>query len=134
MGTGDDGSVKDDACLLRRIRPDQIVDDENAGSRRPSSAAFRDPEMSADAEPILAAASLDWHFCLKGYEGFSLVNVEAGHMREKSLAVVPKPIKNDPILPNNPAHVEIIGKKSQGIARYLAGNATWVHLEPKQTV
>ncbi|MGA8654223.1 MAG: hypothetical protein WB677_27010, partial [Xanthobacteraceae bacterium] len=94
MADVDNRSIKDDACLLRRIRADQIVDDENAGGRRPSSAAFKDPEMSVDAEPILVAGGLDWHSCLKGYEGFSLVNIDAVHARAKGLAVVHKPIKD----------------------------------------
>jgi hypothetical protein len=129
MADVDDGSIKDDACLLRRIRADQIVDDENTGTRRPSSAAFRDPEMSVDAAPILAASGLDWHFCVQGYEGFSLVNIEAVHARAKGLAVIHKPIKDDPTLPNNLAHAEVIGKKTKGIAKYLAANAAWVHLD-----
>jgi hypothetical protein len=133
MADADDGSIKDGACLLRRIRPDQIVDDENANTRRPSSAAFRDPKMSVDAEPILSIGGLDWRFTLSGYEGYSLVNVDALHARAKGLAVVHKPIKGDPTLADNPAHVEVIGKKTQGIAKYLAANATWVCLEPEQT-
>jgi hypothetical protein len=84
MADVDDGSIKDDACLLRRIRPDQVVDDENANTRRPSSAAFRDPEMSVDAEPILTTHGLDWHFSLSGYEGYSLVNVDALHARART--------------------------------------------------
>jgi hypothetical protein len=128
----DDGSITDDACLLRRIRADQIVDDENVGTRRPSSAAFMDPEMSVDTEPILTANGLDWHSCLQGYEGYSLVNIEAAHARAKGLAVIHKPINDDPTLPNNSAHAEVVGKRTRGTARYLAANATWVHLEPKQ--
>jgi hypothetical protein len=129
MAAVDDGSIKDDACLLRPIRADQIVDDENAGTRRPSSAAFKDPEMSVDAGPILATGGLDWHSCLRGYEGFLLVNIDAGHARAKGLAVIHKPIQGDPAIPDNPAHTEVIGKKTQSIAKYLAANATWVHLE-----
>jgi hypothetical protein len=62
---------------------------------------------------------------------FSLVNIDAVHARAKGLSVVHKPIKDDTALPDNPAHAEVIGKKTQGIARYLAANATWIHLEPK---
>jgi hypothetical protein len=103
MAAVDDGSIKNDACLLRRIRADQIIDDENTGTKRPSSAAFKDPEMSVDAERILTAAARDWHTCLQGYEGFSLVNIDAIHARAKGLAVIHKPIKDDPALPDNPA-------------------------------
>jgi hypothetical protein len=118
MADVDDGSIKDDACLLRRIRPDQIVDDENAKVQRPSSAAFRDPEMSVDAEPMLTANGGDWQTCLKGYDGYSLVNIDAVHARAKGLAVVHKPIKDDPHLPDNQAHTEVLGKKTLGIAKY----------------
>ena len=134
MAVVDDGSIKDDACLLRRVRADQIVDDENAGTRRPSSAAFKDPEMSVDAEPILVNEGRGWRSCLEGYKGFSLVNIDAVHARAKGLAVIHKPIKDDPVLPDNSAHTEVVGKKTQSVAKYLAVNATWVHLEPKPTV
>ncbi len=90
--------------------------------------------MSVDAEPNLAADGRDWRSCLQGYEGFSLVNIDAVHARAQGLAVVHKPIKDDPVLPDNLAHAEVIGKKTQSIAKYLAANATWVHLEPKQAV
>jgi hypothetical protein len=77
----DDGSIADDADLLRRIRPDQIVDDKNLGARRPSSAAFKDPTMSVDTEPILHQHGLDWTFTLQGYSGYSLVQTETGQPR-----------------------------------------------------
>ena len=127
MADVDDGSVADDACLLRRIRPDQIVDDENLGTRRPSSAAFKDPDLSMDAEPVLKANGLNLKSTLEGYPGFSLVNIDARHARAKGLAVIPKPQKD------NPAHTEAVGKKTQAISRYLVANAVWVHLEPKST-
>lgn len=127
MADVDDGSIPDDACLLRRIRSDQIVDDENSGGRRPSSAAFRAPELSADAEPILKASGRDAQSTLDGYPGYSLVNLDAKHARAKGLAVIHKPVAD------NPAHTEVVGKKTQGIIKYLVANCTWVHLEPKTT-
>jgi hypothetical protein len=123
----DDGSIADDAGLLRRIRPDQIVDDANAGRRRPSSAAFKDIAMSVDAESILTDSGLDWTFSLKDFSGYSLARFEARHARAKALLVIHKP------LTDNPAHTEVRGKKTQGIANYLLAASTWVHLEPKNT-
>jgi hypothetical protein len=102
----DDGSIADDADLLRRIRPDQIVDDKNLGSRRPSSAAFKDPALSVDAEPILQQHRLDWTFTLRGYQGYSLARFKAGAARAKGLPVVAKPLQD------NPAHTEVHGKKT----------------------
>jgi hypothetical protein len=55
----DDGSVPDSAGLLRRIHPSQVVQDHNTGRARPSSAAFKDPHMSVDIEPILVSLGLD---------------------------------------------------------------------------
>src|SRR5262249_48687572 len=118
--------------LLRRIRPDQIVDDENTGSTRPSSAAFKDPELSADAEPILRAHGLDWRFSLDGYQGYSLVKFLAGHARAKMLPVIHKPIQAQQGKAANLAHTEIHWKKTQGIANHLVSGATWVHEEPKR--
>jgi hypothetical protein len=125
MADTDDGSIADAAALLRRIRPEQVVDDFNTGQRRPSSAAFKDPSMSVDVEPILESNGLDWHFSLQGYEGYSLARLQAHHARGKSLAVIHKP------LTDNPAHAEVVGRKTQGTARYLAASSTWAHLEPK---
>jgi hypothetical protein len=121
----DDGSIADDANLLRRIRPEQIVDDNNTGTRRPSSAAFKDSTMSVDAEPLLIANGLDWTFTLAGYQGFSLAQLLARETRLKGQAVVHKPLSD------NPAHTEVVGKKTQGTANYFVSVATWVHLEPK---
>ena len=119
----DDGSIADDADLLRRIHPIQIVDDKNLGERRPSSAAFKDPAMSVDAEPILHQHALNWTFSLRGHSGYSLARFRAGVAREKGLAVIHKPVSD------NPAHTEVIGKKTGSIAKYLATVSTWAHLE-----
>ncbi len=120
----DDGSIADGADLLRRIRPDQIVDDKNLGAQRPSSAAFKDPTMSVDTEPILHQHGLDWTFTLRNHSGYSLVRFKAGVARAKTLAIVHKPE------PGNPAHTEVIGKKTQGVANRLVAASTWAHLEP----
>jgi hypothetical protein len=120
----DGGSIADGADLLRRIRPDQIVDDKNLGARRPSSAAFKDPTMSVDTEPILHQHGLDWTFTLRNHSGYSLVRFKAGVGRAETLAIVHKPE------PGNPAHTEVIGKKTQGVANRLVAASTWAHLEP----
>jgi len=120
----DDGSIADDAGLLRRIHPSHVVDDHNFGERRASSAAFKDPKLSVDAEPILAEDGLDWSFTLEGYEGYSLARFLAGVAREKNLSVV-----HDPIRPDNRAHTLVVGKKTPAIAHHLRDRAEWVHLD-----
>src|SRR5215470_730761 len=94
----DDGSIPDDAGLLRRIPPDYVTHDKNLGRWRPISGAFMDKEMSVDAEPILHQHGLDLTFSLQNHQGFSLARFFAGEARKKGLSVVHKP------LPENPAH------------------------------
>ena len=118
-------SLEDDAELYRRVRPDQIVDDQNLGRRRPSSAVFKDPNLSVDAEPVLRANGLDWHFSLSRYPGFSLASFTAGLARTLNLTVDLRPEAD------NPAHTEVTGKKTQGIANAMRDASKWVHLEPK---
>jgi hypothetical protein len=123
MADVDDGSIANDHDLLRRVRPDQVIDDQNLGIRRPSSAVFKDPQLSADSEQILAQKGLDWTFSLLGYDGYSLARIKAGAARQHGLAVIHKP------LDNNTAHVEVHGKKTQGIANSLVAACWWAHLE-----
>jgi hypothetical protein len=78
----DDGSIGDDFDLLRTIRPDQIIDDEHRGTRRPSSAAFKAPELSVDAEQILLANGLHFTFSLRNHPGFSLASHRQPHRLE----------------------------------------------------
>jgi len=66
----DEVAIADDAGLLRRIHPDQVIDDKNLGRVRPSSGAFRDRELSVDAEPILYKQGLDWRFSLRNRPAF----------------------------------------------------------------
>ena len=126
MADVDDGSIVNDDDLLRRVRPDQVVDDENLGMRRPSSAAFKDPELSVDSENILKRNGLDWKFSLNGYDGYSLARFRAGAARQVGLPVIHTP------LADNPAHVEVHGKKTQRIANSLVAACWWAHIEPKK--
>lgn len=123
MADVDDGTIENDHNILRRIRPDQVVLDQNLGIRRPSSAAFKDPELSADSEHILGKLGLDWQFSLRGCPGYSLARLKAGVPRGLGLPVLLKPIDG------NDAHVEVHGKKTQGTANSLVVACSWAHLE-----
>ncbi len=122
---GDDGSVPDVAGLLRRIHPLQVVRDQNTGLARPSSAAFKDPNMSVDIEPVLVSLGLDWRFSLRNHPGHNLVRLLAGAVRAMGQAVVPAPIPGE-----NEAHCEVRGKKSPGIANRLRDASVWVSDDP----
>jgi hypothetical protein len=124
-----DNAVADDDGLLRRVHPKQLVCDKNLGRCRPASGAFKDKEMSVDAEPILHANGLDWRFSLRHSSAFSLVRFPAREARAKGLRVVHRPRPQEQ--PDNPAHTEVIGT-TDAIARHFAIVCEWVHLEPKR--
>jgi hypothetical protein len=117
----DDGVIPDDAPLLRRIAPDRVVMDHNLGRKRPSSANFKQLEMSVDCETILVANGHSWHFTIEGYPGFSLVRFPANLPRSLGLPVNYRP------LDTNPAHCEVSGKKRESQATKMAVEAEWVH-------
>jgi hypothetical protein len=115
-------AVEDSASLLRRIHPSQVIHDQNTGLQRPSSAAFKDPDLSVDVEDILVSLGMDWHFSLRDYPGYSLVRFTAQVARAKGQAVILHP------LPENPAHAQVEGKKSPGVANTLRDASTWVSI------
>lgn len=117
----DDASIADDAGLLRRVHPSQVVPDANSGGYRLSSAAFTDPNLSIDIEPILLAGRADWHRTLAGFSGYSLVRFSAAAARAVGQAVVRRP------LPDNDAHGEVIGKKTTAVKNALCRASDWVH-------
>lgn len=128
MVTSDDGSIPDDSYLLRRIHPEQVVDDENAGGKRVSSAAFNDFDLSVDSEHLLEANSLDWNFSLRDHPGYSLVKFLAREARAQSLEVIPDPISNHSTFKDNPYHCIVKGRKTRPINGKLRAASSWVHL------
>jgi hypothetical protein len=116
-----ENAIPRDAGLLRRIHPEQIIG-RNTGLPRPSSAAFKDPNLSVDVEPLLHAAGLDWRFSLRDHPGFSLIRFSRQSALDQGLDVVPKP------LTDNPAHAVVVGKKTQGKANALRDASEWVFL------
>ena len=127
MPDADEISVEDEAYLFRRIHPEQIVKDQNSGLCRPSSAAFKNPELSVDAEPLLHAQGLDWRSSLRDNRTYSLVRFHAGTAREVGQEVVHKPVEG------NEAHCEVIGKKTPSVAKALSAASEWVRIGEKGT-
>jgi hypothetical protein len=128
LPNGDDAAspqvvIPDEAHLLRRIHPKQIVPDRLTGQPRVSTAAFTDPEMSVDAEPLLVEDHLDWHFSLRNHPGHSLVRFTASIARQADQKVQHKPV------PENRAHTEVIGKKTGSVKNRLQNASEWVHLD-----
>jgi hypothetical protein len=117
-------TISDNCELLRRINPIHIVPDSNTGRRRLSSGAFRDKNMSVDAECLLAESGLDWRSSTRGYGNQYLVRFSAGFARRQQQAVEHKP--ND----GNAFHTEVIGRKPQLICNAFRLEVHWVVAPP----
>ncbi len=136
----DDKTIDDDTLLFRRVmnQPDppvsQIVWDDNKNCWRLSSIAFTDNRgspMSIALGDTLKEKGLEPESVLVGHENFSLVSFPAKVPRDKELGVIRKPIEEDHEhgVVADPAHGEVVGKKTTGVKRYLKDNAEW-YIEP----
>ena len=114
MAFTDDASIPNDEELLRRVPPWCIVADQNrAGQKRASSAAFDDPELSVDLASVRRARGEPLTATLAGHEGFGLVFITAGVARAKQQTV-----SRDPLL-DNPAHGIVAGKKTGSVRNHF---------------
>ena len=96
----DDETLGDETVLMRRVRPDQIIHDQEAGRYRPQSLALRDGkdgEVSVYVKGLCTPDSV-----LEGHVGYSLASVLTGRVRALGCIVSKTP--EDP----NPAHRVII--------------------------
>lgn len=127
-GPTDDSSIADDVPLYRRVHPDQTVQDDNLGRRRPSSAAYK-PNAQVDEtsisvniaeDPALALADTMRHG-----EGFSVYALASREVRAEGLG-----IKRDPET-DNKTHGLVFGfphnAKREKICKKFAKQATLVH-------
>ena len=122
----DDPTIADDTELSRRIPPVYLVDDDNRGGKRISSAAFCDHQNGSPMSVVLGQevlnAGRDPQSVLAGHQGFYLASVTAGLARSLKQAIARRPV------PEEPAHAEVFGKKTKSVKRKrkLAKAATWI--------
>jgi len=105
--------IEDGDHLYRRIHPLQVKDG------RPTSAAFKDPELSVDLARLTTLQQ-----SLAAYPTYGLASITAGHARSLEQEVFHDPLES------NPAHALVKGTKPPRTARGLARSATWVQLPP----
>jgi hypothetical protein len=119
----DDGTIEDDEGLLRRIPPHHFFFDKNLGRWRPSSAAFDDhPDgspMSVHLVTVLARHNLVRSTVLIGHVDYALARITAALVRSNRQGIYRHP------LPDDPAHAEVFGPKSEGVRKRLAKGADW---------
>ena len=128
----DDTSIVGDTILWRRIPQDQCIDDKMRG-RRPTSKAFQnatperhaevmgpfgythDPGMSVD----IASETTEENF-IKNNPVEGIVEFPVSLIRDLNQGIIRTPI------PDDPAHCEVMGKKTQGVQKRLYRECVWV--------
>jgi hypothetical protein len=117
--TQDDSSIDDATDLFRRIHPEQVVWDDNESRLRPTSAAFRDAEMSVHLSDVLAERGLLSITVLDDRPQHQLAAITAGFSRSEEQAVARTPTDEDP------AHGDVIGPKSRTRRNRFAKGCRW---------
>jgi hypothetical protein len=124
----DDLTIVDEDCLFRCVRPipSQLFTEED-GSRRPSSAVFRDTELSVNIESAMIEQGRSPDTMLDSWPGAGVTAIAAGvvrrYDREHSEC---HPIVRDGEPPNDSAHCLILGKKTSAFANAMRRNHVWV--------
>lgn len=101
----DDGSVRNDEVLLRRLLSDWIERDES-GRVRPTSLAFidrRSGELSVHRQQLTSEA-----FVLRNHPTHGIAAFPAGAARAEGFAVVADPIANEPDTDDDPSHALVV--------------------------
>lgn len=117
--SGSADPIHNDAVLLRRVSNQQLVSDDNADRLRPSSAAFKqggpDGDVSVHLWPLV-----DCDQVMEGGKEQYLAYLTVGDVREAGVDVVFTPTDAEP------GHCDIVGRKTNAIARRLARACRWV--------
>ena len=120
----DDTTIGDDAELWRRIPPWHVVPDANRGGKRISKAAFEDHPDGSPMSVVLGqevlASGRDASSVVNGFQDFCLASVTAGLARSLNQGIARRP------LPDEPAHAEVFGKKTDSVRKKLAKAAVWI--------
>ena len=120
----DDPTIADEAPLWRRVPPCHVIFDQNLGRFRPSSAAFENHPNGTPMSVLLGGELVDSgrsaESILSGYHDFSLVSFPALVARNNGQAIVRRP------LPDEPAHAEVVGRKSGAVKKALVRASEWV--------
>ncbi|HRQ73241.1 MAG TPA: hypothetical protein PLU35_09460 [Phycisphaerales bacterium] len=124
----DDPTIPPSCALLRRIYPEWVVSDDNAGGQRISSAGFKDTEISVHIGDDLAAMGLSPEVVVERYPDYDLAAIHAATAREMGQRVYREH------KPDQLCHGIVAGKKSKATAERMAAEATanWVVRRSRQ--
>jgi hypothetical protein len=116
----DDPTIPDHGRLFRRVLPNQVLTEKD-GSQRPTSAVFKNPELSVNIESLMLEQGRPPEDALREFPGACLTSVIAGQVRTHGLSIVKD---NEP--PHDPAHGLILGKKTSRFANAMVREHKWI--------
>lgn len=114
----DDPSISDEARVLRRIPPGQVVN--VPPTDRPRSDAFSNSPDGTGTSVDIWEEGWNSKDTLVDHENFGLVSLTVRNIRDAELGIVRNRI------PGNPHHALIQGKKTKGKQRSLAKASQWI--------
>lgn len=127
-GRQDDATIVDRDRLLRWVRaiPSHLVHSSD-GSRRPSSAVFKDPELSVNIESVMLAEKRVARDAIPDPTDTFLTSISPRIVREYDAEKSEShPIVRDPGPPQDTAHGLILGTKSNAFANAMVRSHVWV--------
>jgi hypothetical protein len=122
----DDPSIPNTDRLFRRVRSNQLFK-ESDGTHRPTSAVFKNLELSVNIESLMIAQGRPPEDTLAGFPDDFLTCIKAGDVRTYG-----HPIVKDTDPPNDPAHGLVIGKKTNSFANAMVRSHVWIVSPPKE--
>ena len=122
----DDPTIPDSDRLFRRVRPNQLFTEPD-GSQRPTSAVFKNQELSITIESLMTEQGRPPEDTLTGFPGEYLISIIAGHVRAHGY-----PIVKDCEPPEDPAHGLVLGKKTHAFANAMVRAHRWIVPPPKK--
>lgn len=124
----DDLSIPDDAWLLRRVNPRWFVADTTNGGLRLASGAFQDltgrdgtRAMSVLVEQNVRELGKSPEDTLTGYEGWGLIAVLAGLVRQCGLTISWAPDPREGAFAD--AHAHVFGAKTGSVQKKLVAGS-----------
>lgn len=117
--TGEHSDIPDGARLFRRIHPEQVIWDGNEGRLRPTSAAFRDYEMSVNLGSVMAPNGQRGSHAVRNHLRHHLVALTARFVRHEEQEIRPEPLDEDD------SHGNVVGAKPKPRGQRFALHASW---------
>jgi hypothetical protein len=116
----DDPSIPNADRLFRRVRPNQLRSEPD-GSQRPTSAVFKNSELSVNIESLMIEQGRPPEDTLTNFPNEFLTSIIAGNVRVHGY-----PIVKDTAPPNDPAHGLVLGRKTNAFANAMVRAHRWI--------